>query len=113
MGGQTPPCPLPPYGRPCTFYRSAVIDVKSKGRHLVVSRVNVKSKCQKSYHLPGCYDVGRLSDENLRETFQELLNTKLENLKSDNIENRWNNIDSWINLKKTKSLRLGKCKAER
>jgi hypothetical protein len=89
----------PPYGRPCTVYRGAVIDVKSKDRHLVLSRVNVKSKCQKSYHLPGGYDVGRLSDENLRETFLELLNTKLKNLKSDNIENRWNNFRKNISIK--------------
>ena len=58
-------------------YRSAVIDVKSKDHHLVVSKVNLKLKFRKGSHLPESYDAGRLQDENLRETFQEQLNTKL------------------------------------
>ena len=41
-------------------YRSAVIDVKSKDHHLVVSRVNLKLKFWKGNYLPGSYDVGRL-----------------------------------------------------
>ena len=59
-------------------YRSAVIDVKSKDHHLVVSKVNLKLKFRNDNYLPGTYDVGRLQDENLRETFQEQLNTKLD-----------------------------------
>ena len=47
-------------------YLSAVIDVKSKYHHLVVSKVNVKLKFQKGNYLPGSYGVGRLQDENLR-----------------------------------------------
>ena len=47
-------------------YRSAVIDVKSKDHHLVVSKVNLKLKFQKGNSLPESYDVGRLQDENLR-----------------------------------------------
>ena len=41
---------------------------------------------------PESYDVGRLEDENLRETFQEQLNAKFESLKFDNVENDWNKI---------------------
>ena len=59
-------------------YRSVVIDLKSKYHHLVVSRVNLKPKFRKGYYLLGIYDrfmiVGRVQDENLRETFQEQLN---------------------------------------
>ena len=67
---------------------SAVIYVKSKNRHLIVSRVNLKLKFQKGNHLAEVYDVSRLQDENLRETLEELLNTKLENeeeLKGDKL----------------------------
>ena len=71
-------------------YRSAVIDVKSKDRHLVVSRVNLKLKFRKSNYLLGSYDVSRIPEENLRETFQEQLNTKLESKKFDNVEDGWN-----------------------
>ena len=53
-------------------YRSAVIDVQNKD-HLVVSKVNLKRKFQKGNYLPGNCDVGRLQDENLRETLQEHL----------------------------------------
>ena len=63
------------------MYRSVVIDVKSKDHHLVVSKVNLKLKFWKGDYLPESYDVGRLQDENFRETFQEELNTKLESLK--------------------------------
>jgi hypothetical protein len=41
-------------------YRSAVIDVKSKDHHLVVSRVNLKLKYEKGSYLSGIYDAGRL-----------------------------------------------------
>jgi hypothetical protein len=57
-----------------------------------VSRVNLKLKFQKSNYLTGSYDVGRLRDENLRKIFQEHLNTKLESLKFDNVEDGWNNF---------------------
>ena len=40
-------------------YRSAVIDVKSKDHHPVVSMVNLKLKCHKGNYLSGSYDVGR------------------------------------------------------
>jgi len=48
-----------------------------------VSKVNLKLKFRKGNYLPGSCDVGRLQDANLRETFQEQLNTKLESLKFD------------------------------
>ena len=67
-------------------YRSAVIDVISKDHHLVVSKVNLKLKFRNDNYLPGKYDVGRLHDENLRETFQKQFNNKLESLKFDNVE---------------------------
>ena len=67
-------------------YRSAVIDVKSKYHHQVVSKSNLKLKFWKGNYLLGIYDIGRLQDRNLRETFQEQLNTKLESLKFDNVE---------------------------
>ena len=51
--------------------RSAVIDVKSNDHHLIVSTVNLKLKFRKGNYLPGSYDVGRLHDTNLRETFHE------------------------------------------
>ena len=47
-------------------YRSAVIDVKSKDHHLVVSKVNLKLKFRKGNSLLESYDVGKLQDENLR-----------------------------------------------
>ena len=50
---------------------------------------NLKLKFRKGNCLPGSYDVGRLQDENLRETFQEQLNTKLQSLKFDNVEDGW------------------------
>ena len=62
-------------------YGSAVIDVKSKDHHLVVSKVNLKLKFRKSNSLPESYDVGRLQDENWRKKFQEQLSTKLEGFK--------------------------------
>ena len=40
--------------------RSAVIDVKSKDNHLVVSRINLKLKFRKSNYPPGSYVVDRL-----------------------------------------------------
>ena len=54
------------------------MDVKSKDHHVVVSRVQLKQKFWKGNYLPGSYDLGRLQDENLRETFQEQLNAQLE-----------------------------------
>ena len=77
-------------------YRSAVIDVKSKDHHLVVSKVNLKLKFWKGNYLPESCDVGRLQDENLRKTFQEQLNTKLENSKFDNVEDGWNKFRKTI-----------------
>ena len=77
-------------------YRSAVIDVKSKAHHLIVSKVNLKLKFRKRNSLPESYDVGRLQDENLRKNFQEQLNTKLESLKFDNVEDGWNNFRKTI-----------------
>ena len=52
-------------------YRRAVINVKSKGHYLLLSRVNLKLKFRKGNHSPGSCDAGRLQDEILRETFQE------------------------------------------
>ena len=51
-------------------YRSAAIDVKSKDRHIVLPKVNLKMEFRNDY-IPGSYDVGRRWDENLIETFQE------------------------------------------
>ena len=65
---------------------SAVMDIISKDHHLVVSRDNLKIRFQKGIHLPGSYDVGSLQDESLRENFQVQLNTKLECLKFDNVD---------------------------
>jgi len=59
-------------------YYSVVIDIESKFYHPLVSRVNLKLKYRK--------------DEKLRETLQKLLNTKLEGLKFDNVEDRWTNF---------------------
>jgi hypothetical protein len=75
---------------------SAAIDVKSKDYHLVVSRVNLKLKCWKGNYLQENYDVGRLQEENLRETFQEQLNIKLKSLKFDYVEDGWNNFNETI-----------------
>ena len=77
-------------------YRSAVIDVKSKDHHLAVSRVNLKLKFQKGNYLPRHYDASRPQNENLRETFQRQLNTKLESLKFDKVEDGWNNFRKTI-----------------
>ena len=52
-------------------YKSAVIDVKSKDQHLVVSMVTLWLKFRKGNYLPWSYVVGRLQEENLREIFQE------------------------------------------
>ena len=41
-------------------YSSAVIDVKSKDHHLVMSRVNLKLKFWKGNYLPESYDVRKL-----------------------------------------------------
>ena len=73
--------------------RSAVIDVKSKDQHLVVSKVNLKLKFRKGNYLPGSYGIGRIQDENLKETFQEQLNAKFESLKFDNLEDGWNILE--------------------
>ena len=58
----------------------------------MVSKVNLKLKFRKGRYLLESYDVGRLQDENLRETFQEQLNTKLESLKFDSVEDGWNDF---------------------
>ena len=57
-----------------------------------MSRVNLKLNFRNGNYLPGIYDFGRFQDENLRETFQELLNTTLESLKFDSVEDGWNNF---------------------
>ena len=48
---------------------SAVIDIKSKDRHLIVSMVNLKLKFRKGNYLSRSYDVGRLQDGESREIF--------------------------------------------
>ena len=59
-------------------------------------KVDLKLKYRKGKYLLGSYDVSKLQDENLRETFQEQLNTKLESLKFDNEEDRWNYFQKTI-----------------
>ena len=61
-----------------------------------MSRVKLKLKFWKGNNLPRSNDVGTLQDENLRETFHEQLNTKLESLKLDNVEDGWNNFRNTI-----------------
>ena len=56
-----------------------------------MSRVNLKLKFLKGNYLKGSYNVSRLQDENLREIFEEQLNTKLDSLKFDDVEDGWNN----------------------
>ena len=73
-------------------YKGGVINVKSKDHHLVVSRVNLKLQSRKGNYLLESYDVDRLQFENLKENFQEELNTKFESLKFDNVEDGWNNF---------------------
>ena len=53
-------------------------------------------KFRKSNYLLGGYDVGRLQDENQKETFQEQLNTKLESLEFDNVQDGCNNFTKTI-----------------
>jgi hypothetical protein len=62
------------------------MDSKSKDHHLVVSKVNLQPKFRNGKYLSGVFDVSRLQNENLRETFQGKLNTKLESLKLDNVK---------------------------
>ena len=52
-------------------YRSAVIDVKSKYRHLIMFRINLKLKSRMGNCIAGSYDVGRFQDKILRETLQK------------------------------------------
>jgi len=47
-------------------------------------------------YFPESYDVGRLQDENLKETFQEQLNAVVDSLKFDNVEDGWNNFRKTI-----------------
>ena len=61
-----------------------------------MSKVNLKLKFRKGNYFPESYDVSRLQDENLRETFQEQLNTKLESSKFENVEDGWNNFRKTI-----------------
>ena len=77
-------------------YRSAVIDVKSDDYYLLVSRVNLKLKFRKGNVLLGSYDVGKLQNDNLRATFQEQLNTKLESLELDIVEDERKNFRKTI-----------------
>ena len=74
------------------MYRSAVVDVKDKGHHLVVSKVNLKLKFRKSKYSPRCCGLDTLLDESLRETLQEQLNIKLKSLKLNNEEDGWSNF---------------------
>ena len=53
--------------------------------------VNVKLKRRKAKYLPGSSDTGRLQDGNLSKTFQEQLNSGLESLKFDNVDDGRNN----------------------
>jgi len=46
--------------------------------------------------IPEIYYVGRLQDENLRETFQEQLNAKLDSLNFNSVEYGWNNFRKTI-----------------
>ena len=78
--------------------RITVIDVKSKDHRLVVSRVNLELKFWKGDYLPGKPDVGRLQDENLRETFHEQLNTKLEYFKFYSVKDGWNSLRKTMSL---------------
>ena len=73
-----------------------VIDVRSKDHHLVVPGVNLKRKFRKDNYFPRSYDVGRLQNENVRETFPELLSTILESLKFNIVEDAWNNFRKTI-----------------
>ena len=57
-----------------------------------MTKVNLKLKFRKGNYLPGSYDVGRLQNDNLRETFQDQLNTKLASLKVDNLEEGCSNF---------------------
>ena len=77
-------------------YRSAVIDIKSKDYHLVVSRGNLKQKFRNGNYLTGSYDVDRLQNANSRDNFQEQWNAKLESLKFDNVEDECNNFRKTI-----------------
>ena len=52
--------------------------------------VNLKRKFRNGDYLTGSYDPS-FQDNKLRETFQEQLNTKLETLKFDNVQDTWNN----------------------
>ena len=61
-----------------------------------MSRLNLKLIFRKGNYLPGSYVVGRLQDGNLRETFQGQLNTKLESMEFDNVEDSWNNFRKTI-----------------
>ena len=47
---------------------------------------------RKGNYLLGGYEVDRLQDNNLWETFLEQLNTKLEKLNFDIVEDCWNNF---------------------
>ena len=58
-----------------------------------MSRVNLKLKFQKG-NLPP--DVGRLQEENLRETFHEQLDIKLKSLKFDIADDGSNNFRKTI-----------------
>ena len=57
-----------------------------------MSRINLKLKFWKGNYLPGGYDVGRPQEENLRENIQGQLDTKVENLKFNSVEDGWNNF---------------------
>ena len=51
-----------------------------------MTKVNLKQKSRKGNYLLGSQAADRFQDENLREAFQEILNTKPESLKLDTVE---------------------------
>ena len=73
-------------------YRSTVINDKSKDHCLVGFIANSLLKLKKNNYISGRYAFSKLHDDNLRENFQEQLNTKLDSLKLDSVEDGWNNF---------------------
>ena len=53
---------------------------------------NSQLKLRKNNYISGRYAFSKLHDDNLRENFQEQLNTKLDSLKLDSVEDGWNNF---------------------
>ena len=57
-----------------------------------MSKLNLKLVFLIGKYLPEIYDAGILQDDNLREIFQEQLNTKLVSLEFNNVEDGRNNF---------------------